>query len=427
MIKIQNLTKIYKLYAHPKDRMKEALNPFRKKYHTDFYALKNLTFNVKKGETIGIIGKNGAGKSTLLKILTGVLSPTDGHYEVQGKIASLLELGSGFNPELSGLENVYFNGSLLGYTKKEMEQKLQAILDFADIGEFIHQPVKTYSSGMYVRLAFSVAINIEPEVLIIDEALSVGDVRFQLKCFRKLEAIKKRGTTILLVTHDTGSIINHCDRALWLHEGMTKELGSPESVCKHYMSFMTYGQETENFQNFSNEIPKDEISTNENSDEKIPWKSVAGCESFGDREAEITQVAFYETGTLKNLAILKGGESVCLAIKIKMKNTLERPIVGFYFTDSQGNNILGTNTFLRQKPLGRFEKNTEKIVRFYFPFPKIQNDDYHLTVAVANGTQENHIQNHWIHEVLSVKNKSDSLESRSGSRLILESITIDFK
>lgn len=428
MIQIQNLSKIYKLYTHPKDRMKEALHPFRKKYHTDFYALKDINFQIKKGETIGVIGKNGAGKSTLLKILTGVLSASKGSYQVNGKTASLLELGAGFNPEMTGKENVYFNGSILGYTKKEMTQKLQLILDFADIGAFIHQPVKTYSSGMSVRLAFAVAINVDPEVLIIDEALSVGDLRFQLKCFRKLEAIKKKGTTILLVTHDLGAVMNYCDRAIWLHNGFVKEQGEPELVCKYYMSFMAYGNETKkkNSLFLKRDVQKkDELISNDN--QNIPWKSVSNCESFGNGDAEIIQVGFYESKKMESLEVLEGGEMVCLSLKIKVKKTIESPIVGFYFTDPQGNNILGTNTFFQQNQPNQFEKNTEKIIRFSFQFPKIHNDEYHLTVAVANGTQKNHTQNHWIHDVFPIKVRGKRLDFQGGSRLILESINIDLK
>jgi len=356
--------------------------------------------------------------------LTGVLTPTTGEYQVNGKVASLLELGAGFNPELSGLENVYFNGSIIGYSKEAMDQKLQSILDFADIGEFIHQPVKTYSSGMYVRLAFAIAINVDPEVLIVDEALSVGDMRFQLKCFRKLEEIKNNGTTILFVTHDTGAVINHCDRAIWLHDGEVKELGKPESVCKHYMSFMAYGSETEvkasvGAKELSPSLEKKEETTD------IPWKSVAGCESFGEGGAEITHVAFYDAETRRSLEVLEGGEEVCLGVKIKVEIEITEPIVGFYFSDHQGNNIFGTNTFIKEKEMVIFQKDSEKIVQFKFQFPQIHNEEYSLTVAIAEGTQVSHIQRHWVHDALTIRVFQNSLEGIHGSRLILEKITID--
>ena len=208
-IKVTNLSKVYKLYDKPADRLKESLHPLKKKYHKEFYALNDVSFEIKKGETVGIIGKNGAGKSTLLKIITGVLTPSGGHVHVNGRIASLLELGAGFNPEYTGVENIYLQGTLMGYTKEEMESKIQAILDFADIGDFVYQPVKSYSSGMFARLAFAVAINVEPDILIVDEALSVGDMRFQQKCYRKFREFQELKKTILFVTHDTGTIINY--------------------------------------------------------------------------------------------------------------------------------------------------------------------------------------------------------------------------
>lgn len=218
-IKVQNLTKTYKLYDQPISRLKEALSLSGKKYHKDFFALKEVSFEIKKGETVGIIGKNGAGKSTLLKIITGVLTPTHGHIHVNGKIASLLELGAGFNTSLTGLENVYLNGTIMGYTKHQIEAKVDEIIAFADIGEHIHQPVKTYSSGMFARLAFAVAINVDPDVLVIDEALSVGDFAFQYKCFQKFKDFQHAGKTILFVSHSTQQIIQHCNKAILIHDG----------------------------------------------------------------------------------------------------------------------------------------------------------------------------------------------------------------
>ena len=218
-ISVRDVTKVYRLYDKPIDRLKESMSISHKNYHRDFYALSGLSFQVKKGETVGIIGTNGSGKSTILKIITGVLTPTTGQVDVNGKISALLELGAGFNMDYTGIENIYMNGTMMGYTKKEMDAKLQDILDFAEIGDFVYQPVKTYSSGMFVRLAFALAINVDPEILIVDEALSVGDVFFQSKCYRRMEEIRKKGTTILMVTHDMGSIIKYCDRVVLLNKG----------------------------------------------------------------------------------------------------------------------------------------------------------------------------------------------------------------
>ena len=237
-IKVENLTKIYPLYDHPTDRMKEALHPFKKKYHHEFYALRDVGFEIKEGEIIGIIGKNGAGKSTLLKILTGVLTPSSGGVHVNGRISSLLELGTGFNPELTGMENIYFFGTVNGISKEEMDGKVDEILSFADIGEFVNQPVKTYSSGMFARLAFGVAINIDPEILIVDEVLSVGDVAFQRKCFAKFEQFKKAGITILFVTHSVQQVIEFCDRALLIHAGEKILDGKAKPVGNQYFKMM---------------------------------------------------------------------------------------------------------------------------------------------------------------------------------------------
>jgi len=218
-IKVENLTKVYPLYKKPQDRLKEALHPFRKSYHHDFYALNDVSFEVKRGETVGIIGKNGAGKSTLLKIITGVLTPSSGNVEVKGKIASLLELGAGFNPEMTGYENIYFNGTLMGFSKEEMDAKVENILEFANIGEFIDQPVKMYSSGMFARLAFSVAINVDADILIVDEALSVGDMLFQAKCIAKMTTLMEEGTTILFVSHDIHAVRALCNQGVYLEKG----------------------------------------------------------------------------------------------------------------------------------------------------------------------------------------------------------------
>ena len=218
-IEVENLSKVYKLYDKPSDRLKEALSPVKKCYHKDFYALKDLSFKIKPGETVGFVGKNGSGKSTLLKILTEVLTPSEGSLKINGKVSALLELGAGFNGEYTGMENIFLNGTILGFSHEEMEKRVDDIVKFADIGEYINQPVKTYSSGMFVRLAFAVAINVEPDILIVDEALAVGDVRFQLKCMDKFLEFKEKGITILYVSHDVNSIKRFCNRAIWINEG----------------------------------------------------------------------------------------------------------------------------------------------------------------------------------------------------------------
>lgn len=237
-IRVENLSKVYKLYDSPQDRLKESLHPRRKKYHRDFYALNEVSFEIKKGETAGIIGRNGCGKSTLLKIISGVLTPTSGTVTVQGKISALLELGAGFNPELSGIENVYFNGTLLGYSREEMHEKLDDILSFADIGQFVYQPVKSYSSGMFIRLAFAVAINVDPDILIVDEALSVGDEAFQRKCFSRILSFQNSGKTILFVSHGASTIIELCDKALLFDCGGLLLEGAPKPIVTRYQKLI---------------------------------------------------------------------------------------------------------------------------------------------------------------------------------------------
>jgi ABC-type polysaccharide/polyol phosphate transport system ATPase subunit len=237
-ISAQNLTKIYKLYDRSIDRLRESLHPFRRSYHNDFYALKDVSFEINKGETFGIIGKNGSGKSTLLKIIAGVLTPSGGNLEVRGKVSAVLELGIGFNPDMTGLENIYFSGTIMGYSRKEMDAKLDDILSFADIGDFINQPMKTYSSGMFVRLAFAVAMKVDPEILVVDEALAVGDMFFQSKCMLMMKRMIDSGMTLLFVSHDTSSVTNLCRRAIYLENGVVKTMGEAISVTDQYLKDM---------------------------------------------------------------------------------------------------------------------------------------------------------------------------------------------
>ena len=237
-IRVNHISKIYPLYNSTRDRLKEALHPLRKKYHKDFYALNDVSFEIKKGDTVGIIGQNGSGKSTLLSIIAGVLTATSGTIEVKGKVSSLLELGTGFNPELTGIQNIFFYGTLLGFTKEEMDSKIDDILSFADIGDFVNQPVKTYSSGMYVRLAFAAAIAIDPEVLIVDEALSVGDEKFQRKCFSRIEVLKKKGVTILFVSHSASAVVTLCDKAILFDEGELILEGIPKIIIGKYLRLL---------------------------------------------------------------------------------------------------------------------------------------------------------------------------------------------
>lgn len=428
VIKVENLSKVYKLYNNPADRLKEALNPFRKKYHHDFYAVKDVSLEIKKGETIGIIGKNGSGKSTLLKVLTGVLTSSSGLYYVKGKISSLLELGTGFNPELSGMENVYFNGAILGFTKDEMDSRLEDILDFADIGEFVGQPVKTYSSGMQVRLAFAVAISVDPDILVVDEALAVGDIRFQQKCFRKFREFQKKGKTIVFVSHDVGAVVNYCDRAIWLLNGGVYRIGKPHVVVREYASYMYYGMEQE--KNGEEERirhnEKINISMEKAAGEikNLNLESVDGCSFFGEGGATIKRVGLYSANTGEKIKIFKGGEIVDFCLELEILQDIENPIVGFIVKDEKGNAILGMNSYLAGAKLRKFQKGERLMADFKFTFPSLKNGCYMFSPAIADGTQDNHVQHCWVHDgyVVQVISREDS--SRMGWYLVLNDSNI---
>lgn len=271
-VQTQKLAKIYKLYDKPIDRLKESLNPLKKVYHKEFFALDDINITIDQGECIGLIGRNGSGKSTLLKIITGVLTPSSGTVTVNGKVSALLELGAGFNPEYTGIENIYLNGTMMGYTRQQMTEKLDEILNFADIGDFVNQPVKSYSSGMFVRLAFAVAVNVDPDILIVDEALAVGDVRFQIKCIDKFNEFKKRGKTILFVSHDINSIKKFCTKTIWLNRGKIEAIGDTDYITDEYLDFLkvdaNYDKKVKN--DTENAVSRESINAIENVDsEKI--------------------------------------------------------------------------------------------------------------------------------------------------------------
>lgn len=392
-IKVSHLTKVYKLYNKPEDRLKEALHPFKKKYHKDFYALNDVNFEIKKGETVGIIGKNGAGKSTLLKIITGVLTPTSGHVHVNGRIASLLELGAGFNPEYTGIENIYLQGTLMGYSYEEMESKIDEILIFADIGDFVHQPVKMYSSGMFARLAFAVAINVDPDVLIVDEALSVGDAKFQSKCIRKMEEIAHKGVTIAFVSHDIQSIKKFCNYVVWIDGGKVIQNGLPDKILEDYVSFMSYGMErTTTVKN--NEEPL-KAETN------LQLIDVSNCDSFGEKKAFITGILFLDDSN-KITNYLKQGTWATIICEFNTSVNLYDVGIGILLKDNLNNEILTFNSYMYNQPLKEVfaDSITRTIIKF--KIPKIYPKEYIITVALSEGTQLNHIQQHWIHEATTI-------------------------
>ena len=344
VIEIKNITKIYNLYNKPSDRLKEALFS-RKSRHTEFAALNDVSFDVCKGEILGIIGKNGSGKSTILKIITNVLTPTSGECIVKGKIAALLELGAGFNMEYTGIENIYLNGQMIGFSKEEMDKKLQDIIDFADIGEHIFQPVKTYSSGMFARLAFSVAISVDPDILIVDEALSVGDVFFQNKCYRRFEEFRDKGKTILFVTHDMGSVIRYCNRCVLLNAGEKVGEGKPQDMVDLYKRIMV-GQWNENEEKNStieNSIDSTNINVNRLWKEQISTNP--DMEVYGDGRAEIIDFGiFSDSGNIGN-NVYKG-DYYTVKMKVRINDDNLNPIFAFKLRDVKGTELTGTNTML---------------------------------------------------------------------------------
>ena len=344
VIEIKNIKKIYNLYNKPSDRLKEALFS-RKSKHTEFAALNDVSFDVCKGEILGIIGKNGSGKSTILKIITNVLTPTSGECIVKGKIAALLELGAGFNMEYTGIENIYLNGQMIGFSKEEMDKKLQDIIDFADIGEHIFQPVKTYSSGMFARLAFSVAISVDPDILIVDEALSVGDVFFQNKCYRRFEEFRDKGKTILFVTHDMGSVIRYCNRCVLLNAGKKVGEGKPQEMVDLYKRIMV-GQWNENEEKNStieNSIDSTNVNVNRLWKEQISTNP--DMEVYGDGRAEIIDFGiFSDSGNIGN-NVYKG-DYYTVKMKVRINDDNLNPIFAFKLRDVKGTELTGTNTML---------------------------------------------------------------------------------
>lgn len=357
VIDIKNLTKKYALYAKPKDRLKEALNPFRKSYHEDFYALNNLNIEVAKGETVGFIGENGSGKSTLLKIITGVLTQTSGEIKIDGKISALLELGSGFNPEYSGYENIYLNGMVLGFSREQIDDMVDDIITFADIGDHINQPVKTYSSGMFVRLAFAVAINVDPDILIVDEALAVGDLEFQLKCMEKFTEFRNSNKTILFVSHDINSIRRFCDRVYWLKNGEIVDEGETMEVTEQYDNFLKKKSLTS--------IDRERTMVEEHT------------------AADIVEVQNAEilNENLEPLEMVEQDSTVIVKVEYNVKNiNIKSPVLGIAIRAIDNRYVCGLNTLLDKKNIP-WEKGKNV---FYLRYNKmgLLSGEYYFDIAL---------------------------------------------
>lgn len=421
-IQVRNLSKCYHIYEKPHDRILQALIRNRKKYYREFWALKDVSFNVNKGETIGIIGRNGSGKSTLLQMICGTLTPTEGKIVTKGRIAALLELGSGFNPEFTGQENVYMNASILGLKKEEIEKRYSEIISFADIGDFINQPVKTYSSGMLIRLAFAVVAHVDADIIVIDEALAVGDAFFTQKCMRFLREFMEKGT-VLFVSHDTASVKSLCNRAIWLEKGTIIQEGTPKDVCELYLeafyevqqgkstSTLIQGKKEDNSPISFKDQRLDFINHSNLRNDLQIFEFDPNRACFGKGGAHINDVRLLNQNE-DSLAWVVGGEKVILRIRAKAHQDLEAPIIGFYIKDRLGQTLFGDNTYLtyRTEPL-YCTKNHCIQADFIFYMPILPCGEYSINVAIANGTQELHEQHHWIHDALFFKSESSSVAS----------------
>lgn len=357
VIEINHLTKKYDMYKKPSDRLKEALSPTRKTYHEVFYALNDVNVKVEKGEMIGFIGENGSGKSTILKIITGVLTPSEGEVKIEGNIAALLELGSGFNPEYSGYENIFLNGMVLGYSREEMAEKVDDIINFADIGDHLYQPVKTYSSGMFVRLAFAVAINVDPDILIVDEALAVGDLEFQLKCMEKFTELRNAGKTILFVSHDVNAVRRFCDRVYWLKNGVVEAEGETMEI-------------TETYENF---LKKKSLKTVD--------RENSSSEDFSAYDIVEVKSAKLLDGNLQPLEIVEQDSKVVIKVVYNVKDdSIKKPVLGVAIRTVDNNYVCGLNTLLDEESIPW--KKGENV--FYLEYEKMAllGGEYYFDVAL---------------------------------------------
>ena len=445
VIEIISLTKKFRLYARQAHRLKELLTFNTRQYHSSFVALDHVSFTVQRGEAVGIIGRNGSGKSTLLQLICGTLAPTEGKVCVNGRVAALLELGAGFNPEFTGRENVYLNAALYGLSKAEVDARFDDITAFADIGQFIDQPVKTYSSGMFVRLAFAVIAHVDADILVIDEALAVGDAAFGQKCMRFLRAFRENGT-ILFVSHDTAAVVGLCDRAIWLDKGHVRAEGTAKSVCELYFSELFHNKSPEplpgqgdpddalNHKASGDQFALDDLErptvapgdwvdcrrdwinqTNLRNDiELFRFKETAGGD-FGAGGARILDVRF-EDAHGQPCRWIVGGEEAQINIRVAALKDLDQPIVGFYIKDRLGQALFGDNTFLSTYKIDgtssvSFKAGTEFTATFRFPMPTLPKGSYTIAVAVADGTQQDHVQHHWVHDALIFKSHSSQTVS----------------
>ena len=388
----------------------------RKQYYREFWALNNVTFEINKGETVGIIGRNGSGKSTLLQMICGTLNPTSGSIQVKGRVAALLELGAGFNPEFTGRENVFLSASLYGLSNDEINANFDKITEFADIGDFIDQPLKTYSSGMFVRLAFAVIAHVNADILVVDEALSVGDAYFVQKCMRYLREFMKNGT-LLFCSHDTSAVVNLCSSAILLNQGQMESKGKPKEIAERYLSALYESIQGESKVNNTGSKTEDKVVS---SSDNFEYKDVRELlinsstlrndiqifrfnqenSSFGTGAAKITSVKLLDEEGIP-MSWIVGGSKVILEIRCYAQQQINRPILGFHFKDRLGQVLFADNTYLTYMFENMvIEEGRECVARFAFTLPILASGSYSISPAIAEGTQEDHVQHHWIHDAL---------------------------
>jgi ABC-type polysaccharide/polyol phosphate transport system ATPase subunit len=390
VVEFSNVSKSYSIYAAPRDRLKELATFQTRRFHTEFWALRDVSFDVRRGETFCVVGENGSGKSTLLQICAGIMAPTSGTAVVNGRIAALLELGSGFNPEFSGRDNVFLNGAILGLSRKDMDRRLPEIEAFAEIGAFINQPVKTYSSGMVVRLAFAVAIHVDPEILLVDEALAVGDVYFRQRCMRKVHELRQRGVTILFVSHATSDVKALGDRAMWLEKGIVKALGKTDLVVAQYLAAMSEKDRAYQAHAFSVDeartlpAPQEIVEEIPNIDHR-----------FGDGKAEVIGITVLDAHGAR-VGLLQPNSTIVVRISVRAKENLDRPIIGFMFRNHLGVDFAGTNTAREGQDLPPMLAGDVCTVDFYLDLPALYASSFSFSPAIANGSLDHYSMCDWI-------------------------------
>lgn len=395
IIEIENLGKDYKMFGNKIDRLVETVIPGVKRHNT-FKAIDGLNLKVKKGEILGVLGKNGAGKSTLLKMITGVVTPTSGSIKIKGKISSLLELGTAFNGELTGIENIYQHGQVMGLTKEQIEERKQEIIDFADIGEHLYQPVKTYSSGMFARLAFACAINVEPDILIVDEVLSVGDMAFQLKCFKKFQQFKERGKTILFVTHSVADILKNCTRTIIIDSGKKIfEGGVKEGVEKYKKIIVGIDEKAEKkevLEQQENKTEEKELiqASNENETWKDHFTKNPNIVEYGNKQAEVIDYGIFDENN-NYLQMIENDKEIVLKSKILFHQKVKDPIFTVTIKDFQGNDVCGTNTLIEKVYTGEYEKGDKVVVEFKQRIP-IAPGKYTLSFSCTHFNEQGELE-----------------------------------